>query len=249
VRVSPRKVNAIIGMKFQTILNNLSVILGPILSIGFVFVMKNVMPDFDANATTELRFSMDAFVLSFGIIFNIAIAGISMSSSPLAEEKEKNTLRVLMTSSVNGVEYLIGTLIPPLFILVLANIIIVPVSGVSFGEIQFGSYLIITTVASLISLLIGYIFGIIAKNQAQTSLLTMPLTLILTSVPVLKAFQKDWAEVLDYTYTGVLTNFAHSIFTESGYQWNPTDIGVLFGWFILSFGIFIYAYKKNGLDG
>lgn len=209
--------------------------------------MKNVMPDLDVNEA-GVSFSMNAFVLSFGLIFNIAIAGISMSSSPLVEEKEKNTLRVLMTSSVNGVEYLIGTLIPPLFILIIANIIMIPVSGTSFGEIQFGSYLMITTVASFISLLIGYIVGIIAKNQVKTSLISLPITLILTSVPVLKVFQKDLAEILNYTYTGVLTNFANSIFSEGGYQWNLTDISVLFSWFIISLGIFIFAYKKNGLD-
>ncbi|WP_257391450.1 ABC transporter permease [Cytobacillus gottheilii] len=245
--VSARKVKAIIGMKFQTLINNLGVILGPVFAIGFAIVMKNIMPDLNVNEE-GLSFSTSAFVLSFGVVFNIAIAGISMSSSPLAEEKEKNTLRVLMTSSVNGLEYLIGTLIPPLVILVLANLIMIPVSGISFTELPFASYFIITTVASFISLLIGYIVGIFSKNQAQTSLISLPITLILTSVPVLKVLQQDLAEVLNYTYTGVLTNYVNSLFSEGGYQWNTTDIGVLFGWLIVSLGIFIYAYKKNGLD-
>jgi ABC-2 type transport system permease protein len=247
VRISIRKIKAIIGMKFQTLLSNTSVMLGPILALGFVFAIKNIMPDLDVNKE-GISFSTNAFVLSFGIIFNIAIAGISMSSSPLAEEKEKNTLRVLMTSSVNGLEYLIGTLLPPLFILILVNILMIPVSGSSFEEVQFGSYLLMTTVASLISLLIGYIIGILTKNQTQTSLYTMPITLLLTSVPAVKLFKEDLSEILDYTYTGVLTNFANSIFSETGYQWNLTDISVLFGWFIICLVIFVYAYKKNGLD-
>jgi ABC-2 type transport system permease protein len=247
VRISIRKIKAIIGMKFQTLLSNTSVMLGPILALGFVFAIKNIMPDLDVNKE-GISFSTNAFVLSFGIIFNIAIAGISMSSSPLAEEKEKNTLRVLMTSSVNSLEYLIGTLLPPLFILILVNILMIPVSGSSFEEVQFGSYLLMTTVASLISLLIGYIIGILTKNQTQTSLYTMPITLLLTSVPAVKLFKEDLSEILDYTYTGVLTNFANSIFSETGYQWNLTDISVLFGWFIICLVIFVYAYKKNGLD-
>ncbi|MDT9025243.1 MULTISPECIES: ABC transporter permease [Rossellomorea] len=247
MRISIRKIKAIIGMKFQTLLSNTSVMLGPILALGFVFAIKNIMPDLDVNKE-GISFSTNAFVLSFGIIFNIAIAGISMSSSPLAEEKEKNTLRVLMTSSVNGLEYLIGTLLPPLFILILVNILMIPVSGSSFEEVQFGSYLLMTTVASLISLLIGYIIGILTKNQTQTSLYTMPITLLLTSVPAVKLFKEDLSEILDYTYTGVLTNFANSIFSETGYQWNLTDISVLFGWFIICLVIFVYAYKKNGLD-
>lgn len=248
MKISVRKVKAITGMKFQTLLNNPSVILAPILAIAFVFVMKNIMPDLDVNEQ-GMNFSTTAFVLSFGLVFNIAIAGISMSSSPLAEEKEKNTLRVLMTSSVNGLEYLIGTLLPPLFILVLANLIMIPVSGTSFQEINLLSYLVITTVASLISLLIGYIFGIFAKSQAQAALISMPITVILTSVPVLNLLQEGGiGEILKYTYTSVLNNFANSISTASGYQWNLIDSSVLFGWLIISLGIFIYAYKKNGFD-
>ncbi|WP_404444287.1 hypothetical protein LG307_16605 [Sutcliffiella horikoshii] len=128
------------------------------------------------------------------------------------------------------------------------NTLMIPVSGSSFEEVQFGSYLLMATVASLISLIIGYIIGILTKNQTQTSLYTMPITLLLTSVPAIKLFQEDLSAILDYTYTGVLTNFANSIYTETGYQWNLTDISVLFGWFIIALVIFIYAYKKNGLD-
>ncbi|WP_413377225.1 ABC transporter permease [Alkalihalobacillus sp. 1P02AB] len=247
MNISLRKVNAIIGMKFQTILSNTGVIVGPVLAIIFAFAMRHVMPDVDVNEAGFV-FSTGAFVLSFGLIFNIAIAGISMSSSPLAEEKEKNTLRVLMTSSVNGLEYLIGTLIPPLLILMVANIIMIPASGVSFTEVPLASYIIMTTVASLISLLIGYIVGILAKNQAQSALYSMPVTLIFTSVPVIKFLKEDIAYLVDYTYTGVLTNFASDLFAHGSYQWNLFDSTVLFGWFIMAAGIFVYAYKRNGLD-
>ncbi|KMK77977.1 ABC transporter permease [Alkalihalobacillus pseudalcaliphilus] len=244
---SMRKINAIIGMKFQTILNNTSVIIGPVLALAFAFGMRQLMPEVDVNEA-GMFFSTGAFVLSFGMVFNIAISGISMSSSPLAEEKEKNTLRVLMTSSVNGVEYMIGTLIPPLIILTVTNILMIPASGVAFNEVPFGSYLVMTTVASLISLLIGYVVGILSKNQSQAAVMGMPVTLLFTSVPVLKFLKEDLAYLVDYTYTGVLTNFASSLFAEGHYQWNLFDSTVLFGWLLLSAVIFVFAYKRNGLD-
>ncbi|MFD2700492.1 ABC transporter permease [Paenibacillus shunpengii] len=245
--ISLRKIRAITGMKFQTIINNTGVILAPILALCFVFATRSLLPDLDVSSE-GMTFSTNAFVLSFGIVFNIAIAGISMSSSPLAEEKEKNTLRVLMTSSVNGVEYLIGTLLPPLFILIIVNILMIPVSGTSFAEVQFGSFLLMTTAASFISLIIGYIIGIFANNQAQTALMTMPITVILTSVPAVKLFHEDLSAILNYTYTGVLTNFTNSVFANGGYHWNLRDISVLTGWLIISIVVFVYAYKKNGLD-
>ena len=76
----------------------------------------------------------------------------------------------------------------------------------------------------------------------------MPVTLLFTSVPVLKFLKEDLAYLVDYTYTGVLTNFASSLFAEGHYQWNLFDSTVLFGWLLLSAVIFVFAYKRNGLD-
>ncbi|WP_400242816.1 hypothetical protein AB3U99_17450 [Niallia sp. JL1B1071] len=40
MKISLRKIKAIVGMKFQTLLSNTGVILGPILALGFVFAIK-----------------------------------------------------------------------------------------------------------------------------------------------------------------------------------------------------------------
>jgi len=223
----------------------MSILLTPIFAIGFVIVMRNLMPDVDVGEQ-GVPFSTTDFLLSFGLIFNIAIGGITSSSAPIAEEKEKNTLRVLMTSSVNGLEYFLGSMIPTLLILITTNILLIPASGVTFGEIPIATYLIITTLCSLISILIGYIFGIYAKNQAQASLVSTPLLIILTATPVVRIFNENLAVIANYTYAGVLANLSESL--ANGYQWNLTDVIVLLGWFFVTLGVFFYTYKKKGLD-
>lgn len=245
MKLSFRKVNAVLQLRLKLILSNMSILLTPIFAIGFVIVMRNLMPDVDVGEQ-GVEFSTTEFLLSFGLIFNIAIGGITSSSAPIAEEKEKNTLRVLMTSSVNGLEYFLGSMIPTLLILITTNIILIPVSGVSFGEFPIATYLIITTLCSLISILIGYILGIYAKNQAQVSLISTPLLIVLTATPVVRIFNENLAVIVNYTYAGVLANLSESL--TNGYQWNFTDVSVLLGWFFVSLGIFFYAYKKNGLD-
>ncbi|GAF23654.1 membrane spanning protein [Bacillus sp. JCM 19047] len=171
-----------------------------------------------------------------------------MSSSPLAEEKEKNTLRVLMTSSVSGLDYLIGTIIPPLVILTITNLLLIPASGIAYADVPLLSYLVMTTVASFISLLIGYVVGIFSQNQTQSALISMPVTLLFTSVPVIRFLQNDLSYLVDYTYTGVLTNFASTLFAEGQYNWNLFDTSVLGAYLLLSAAIFVLAYKRNGLD-
>ena len=245
MRLSFRKINAILQLRLNLILSNMSTLLTPIFAIGFVIIMKKLMPDVNVGEKGA-PFSTTDFLLSFGLIFNIAIAGITSSSAPIAEEKEKNTLRVLMTSSVNGFEYFLGSMIPSLLILIATNILLIPASGIAFTEIPIITYLIITTFCSLISILIGYILGIYTNNQAQASLVSTPLLIILTATPVVRIFNEKLAVLADYTYAGVLANLSESLLND--YQVNFFDISVLLGWFFVALGIFFYAYKKNGLD-
>ena len=50
--------------------------------------------------------------LLWGMLMNVSMMGFYCTAASLAEEKEKNTLRTLMTSSVNGLEFFLGSLIP-----------------------------------------------------------------------------------------------------------------------------------------
>ncbi|PYZ95974.1 ABC transporter permease [Alteribacter lacisalsi] len=247
MKLSIRKINAVLQLRLKLIASNMSTLFTPIFAIAFVIVMKNLMPDVEIGEEGS-PFSTGGFLLSFGLIFNIAIGGISMSSSPIAEEKEKNTLRVLMTSSVKGGEYFIGSMIPTLLILITANVLLIPASGMSFGEIPIPTYFIITSLATLISILIGYIIGIYAKNQGQATLISTPILIILTSTPVLRNFTENLGEVLNYTFVGVLAKLADSFSFSGDYQWNAIDTTVLLGWLVLTLGIFFYMYRKNGLD-
>ena len=53
------------------------------------------------------------------------MTGIYCVAASLAEEKEKHTLRTLMTSSVNGLEFFIGSLLPALLLLMIVNVLCV----------------------------------------------------------------------------------------------------------------------------
>lgn len=242
MRVSLKKVNAIIGLKFQMILKNQTIITVPIMSVGFVVLMDSLMPNESEDGFRS------AFLLTFGLLFNVVMGGIMMSSYPIAEEKEKNTLRVLMTSSINSLEFFVGSTIPSLLILVLFNILLIPLSGNSFSQIPFLSYFAITTFTSLISLLLGFILGMLSKNQMQAGILGMPLMLLLTLSTTLRTFNDTLDTIVSYTYSGVLSNFIDEALS-TGYLWNATDSLVFLGWFALAIGLFIYAYRSNGLDG
>lgn len=236
--LSLRKINAILQLKLQSIITNVSIMVAPLLAIGFVLIMKISMPK---------AVMTGAFLLGFGVLFNAIMGGIMMGSYPLAEEKEKNTLRVLMTSSVNGAEFVIGSIIPSILIIVIVNVILVPVAGIPMNKIDWPIYMIYTTLCGLISILIGYIIGIYSKNQMQAGNISMPILLTFTMTPMFQMINKTIAQITSFTYSGTFINFINDMLTKN-YSPNIKDIAVLAAWTILSILIFIYAYTKHGLD-
>ena len=169
-------------------------------------------------------------------------------SRPIFTAASPSTANAFKPKLINYAYVNTITLISTLRILVATNILLVPASGVSLGDIPILTYLVITTLATLISIVIGYIIGVFAKNQAQATLVSTPILVFFISTPVLKVFNETFAEILNYTYSGVLANLAETLSSSTEYKWNITDTSVLLAWLVLTLGIFMYVYKKNGLD-
>lgn len=242
---SMQKFTAIFQMKLSTILKNRNIMIVPLMALGFVILMGALMPHQD---THEIGMTKEGFILGFGLSFNIIMGGIMMSSYPLAEEKEKKTLRVLMTSSVTNLEFFFASLLPPLLVMTVVNILLIPAANLSFSDIPLITYFLMTTICGAISLIIGLIIGLTAKDQMQAGLIGMPVMLVLTLLPNFAALNQEIGKISIFTYPGVLNKFVQSALMGVDYSWNFKDSLVLLVWLIISSLIFMSAYKKNGLD-
>ncbi len=120
------KVIAIAQVKLKAFMGKNCIIM-PLFSIGFTLLMKYLYSSMSTGASSPEY--LNAYVLSMGLVMNLGMCGIYCPSLLLAEEKEKNTLRVLMTSSVNGLEFFIGSILPVFVITVLINFLLIPISG------------------------------------------------------------------------------------------------------------------------
>jgi len=237
------KIRALFGLKLRLMLVNANIMLAPLLAIGFVIVMKVIMAK-QIAAVHELA----PFYLNLGLLFNIVMGGVMMASYPLAEEKEHHTLRVLMTSSVTGIEYFIGSLLPSVLIIMMTNFILIPVSGSKWSQVPVVSYFLITLMATLISLILGYIVGIEASSQNQAGILCMPVMLIFTMIPSFQMLSSALKRINEYLFTGQLTRLVDGIYSSSGFHWRLTDGLVFVTWLAVCSAIFLYAYRCHGLD-
>lgn len=211
-----------------------------------VYLLRLIIHD-QSTAADAASAMGGAYLLSFGLLFNTVMGGIMMCSGSLAEEKEKHTLRVLMTASVSGLDFFIGSALPVLVIIEVVNVLMIPIAGVTWSVIPWGSFLLISTICALISMLLGYMTGILSKNQTQAGIVSMPLLLIFTMLPFFRVLNHTLEMLTNLTYSGILTRLVDQTLGQ-GYHWDFQDIAVLLIWLVIGMGLFLYAYRRNGLD-
>lgn len=202
---------------------------------------------FDAMGTGNDSF-ITGYLLNFGLIFNITLMGIYVTSAALAEEKEKNTLRTLMTSSVTGIEFFLGSILPITGMIMVINLLLLPVSGSTLGDINLLLYMFVTLIATLTSCIIGMIMGIFAKNQVSASTITTPVLMIFIFIPTFAGLVDSLQGISSFLFTGVISDMANAISTHTAFSLGGFQLVVLIGEILISILLFLYCYHKNGYE-
>lgn len=238
------KLGAVMEMKLKALFSKNFIIM-PLFAVGFTFVMKLV---YGAAAQDGINDMLKAMALSYGALMSITMTGIYCVSAALAEEKEKHTLRVLMTSSVNGLEFFLGSLIPVVGMILVTNVIIVPVAGVSMNGTEWAVYLGISSLAAVTSAVIGMIFGIFAKNQVTASTVTTPAILIFMMVPMFSSLNKTMEKIAEFLFTGVMQQTVLKIAEKNAQLVSAASIVVMVVEILAAVICFLLIYQKNGYD-
>ena len=236
-----RKLAAIMEVKGKALFSKNFIIM-PIFSLGFTFLMKTIY-----GAVTKGAFDMSAYALALGVLMNLMMVGVYCTAAALAEEKEKNTLRTLMTSSVNGLEFFLGSLIPVVLMSTVVNVLCAFIAGFDMGLSQWIPYLAITVACSAISAVIGMIFGIFAKTQMSAGTITTPALLILMMIPMFSGFSGTLEKISGLLFTGIIFNAIANI----GNALPAADLKgilVLAAEFLVSVAVFLALYRKNGFE-
>lgn len=186
--------------------------------------------------------------LKLGLSFNIGMGAIMTTALPLAEDKEKNTLRSLMTSSVNGIQFFIGSLIPPFIITIVFNYLIIFVSGVDTSDINWLMFSIITIIGSLTSCMLGLLIGIIAKSQVNANNIMMPFLMVLALIPSFGDMVESLGKVSKYLYTGIVSDMVGAYTLGETFSLDIQQILVLGISIIVIAFLFFYYYKKTILE-
>ena len=171
----------------------------------------------------------------------VAMAPLTAMSSIIAEEKEKNTLRVLMMSNVKPGQYLTGIGAYVWIISMIGSIMF----AISFPAADIPFFFLVMGVGSLISIVIGSVIGIAAKNQMSANSVGAMAMIVLSFIPMFSMFNDGIAKVARFLYTQQ-TRFLLDAMSFAEIKWDGAVI--LAANVILTVVMFFVAFRKKGLE-
>ncbi len=204
------------------------------------FILFPIMTIIMENAITLEGMPELFFTKLFSIMY-IGMAPITSVAAIISEEKEKNTLRVLMMANVRPWQYLIGVGIYVWAICMLGACAMA--TGLCADQITF--YMIMMGVGFIISIIAGACIGIYAKNQMAATSIVMPGMMILAFAPMLAMFNEKIAKVAKILYTEQLKEMLETMFFD-GIVGQSVAIVIVNA--VVFIALFAIAYKRKGLE-
>lgn len=169
----------------------------------------------------------------------VGMAPLTAMSAIIAEEKEKNTLRVLHMCNVNAVEYLIGNAIYIVFICMMGSSVIAFAGGYTGNELL--TFMLIMFVGHIISMLAGAAIGVFSKNQMMATSLTVPVMMIFSFLPMLSMFNEPIKKIAKFFYSEQLYLLINDL---NAIEIRMETIAILGINICLILSCFIVAYQK-----
>lgn len=206
------------------------------------FLMFPMMTIIMENAIEIENMPEHFFATLFASMF-IGMAPLTAMSSIISEEKEKDTLRVLLMSNVKPSAYLAGVGIY-VFLMCMIGAVIIAFAGGYQGK-AIWSFILVMAVGIIVSVMTGAVIGTMSKNQMMATSVMMPVMMIFSFVPMLSMFNETIEKIGKVIYTQQISRMLNSVSELKVTAEQMLVIGITV---VCAFGLFLLAYKKCGLE-
>lgn len=228
---------------------------------NIIAVMKKQLKDTLKNKTVFIQFIMfpvltlimnraitidgmpeNFFVNLFATMY-VGMAPLTSISAIIAEEKEKNTLRVLLMSNVKPYEYLLG-IGSYVFIACMLGAGVICAAG-SYRLQEGLVFMLIMAIGIVTSLLMGAVIGTWSKTQMMATSVAVPVMMIFSFLPMLSMFNSTIAKAAKYTYSEQISILLNAVSTL---ELELDSIGIMGGNMLLFILLFLVVYQRCGLE-
>ncbi|MCM1160273.1 MAG: ABC transporter permease [Roseburia sp.] len=226
-----KKISAIFIKQLKDTMKNKAVLLQFILFPLLVVIMDHSVKMEDMGE--------HFFVPLFATMY-IGMAPLTSMASILAEEKEKNTLRVLFLANVKPMEYLIGVGSYILLACMLGTGVFA-VTGEYKGR-ELLEFFLIMLVGILLSMLLGAAIGAWSKNEMSATSISVPVMMIFSFLPMIAMFNSTVKNISRLLWSGQINRFLNRLGTA---VMDEETVCVLLVNGAVALVLFAIAYKKS----
>lgn len=195
-----KRIQALLWLRFQIIFSNKSLLLQILMPFAFAYFYKYIL-NMQGGGGKQQALTLLAICLPL----SLAMAVGNPITLILSEEKEKHNLRTLLISGVKGYEYIVSTLILPIFFSLIIMVAVPLILGVSIH--YFVQYAFIVFSTSIVIILLYLFLGLVTRNQVDAQVISVPAMLIISFLPMIANFDKNLAKFSDYSFMGLFTQF------------------------------------------
>ena len=228
---------------------------------NIVTIIKKQLKDTLKNKTVFIHFIMfpvltlimnraitidgmpENFCVNLFATMYIGMAPLTSISAIIAEEKEKNTLRVLLMSNVKPYEYLLGIGSYVWFACMIGAGVICAAGSYSSQE-RF-IFMLIMAIGITASLLMGAVIGTWSKTQMMATSVAVPVMMIFSFLPMLSMFNSTISKVAKIIYSEQISVMLNEV---GSLRFELDNIGIIFFNVLLFVILFVVAYRKCGLE-
>ncbi|MBD5464562.1 MAG: ABC transporter permease [Lachnospiraceae bacterium] len=229
-----KKISAILKKQLKDTIKNKTVLIQFIMLPFLVVIMDHAI---------KMEGLPEHFFVPLIATMYIGMAPLTSMAAIVAEEKEKNTLRVLLMANVKPAEYLIG-IGSYIVAACMLGAGVFALTGEYRGR-ELLEFLCIMLMGILISMLIGAAIGVWSRNEMAATSITVPVMMVFSFLPMIATFNDTVRKISQLTWAGQINLLMNELGRES--------LKVETGWVLLLNGaivlfLFWTAYKRCGLE-
>lgn len=195
------------------------------------------------NHTIKLQEMPENFFVNLFATMYIGMAPLTSMASIISEEKEKNTLRVLIMSNVKPHEYLLG-IGSYVWSACMIGSTVICIAG-SYNFQTSITFMTIMSTGILTSLLTGAIIGIRSKTQMMATSITTPVMILFSFAPMLSLFNPKIQKIATILYSEQISRMLTQINTLHP---NTENIAIITTNILIAATIFTITFRKSQLS-
>lgn len=226
-------IRAIFRKQLNDTLKNKTVLI-QFLMFPFLTIVMN-------NAIQIEDMPQNYFIYLFATMY-IGMSPLTSMAAIISEEKEKNTLRVLLMSNVLPYEYLLGVGSYVWFACMAGSGMICATAHFNLQEGFI--FMMIMAIGILVSILVGATIGIWSKTQMMATSLSLPVMMVLSFVPMLSLFNTTISKVGKYIYSQQINVMLLQV---TQFQLDIESVLIVVVNMVVAVFLFVVAYKKSRL--